>query len=68
MPGRRKDLRPKSGRDAPGSGAYSPNVNPMKRSTPSYSLTKTIRNPGAGRYDATPGMGDYKIDDRLVKT
>lgn len=26
MPGRRKDLRPKSGRDAPGAGSYYPKL------------------------------------------
>jgi hypothetical protein len=27
MPGRRKDLRPKSGVDAPGAGTYNPTLN-----------------------------------------
>ncbi len=40
MPGRRKDLRPKTGRDAPGAGSYDPNHNPMRRSSPNFSITK----------------------------
>lgn len=68
MPGRRKDLRPKSGRDAPGSGTYNPKIDIMKRSAPSFSLTKTNRDAGLGLYDSTPGMGNYNVDDRLSKT
>jgi hypothetical protein len=44
MPGRRADLRPKSGRDAPGAGAYNPNYNPMRRSTPHFSLSHQVRD------------------------
>lgn len=38
MPGRRKDLRPKSGTDAPGSGNYNPNYDPMRKSGPMFSI------------------------------
>jgi len=34
MPGRRKDLRPMTGKDAPGAGAYNPSVNYVKSKAP----------------------------------
>jgi hypothetical protein len=34
MPGRRKDLRPKTGTDAPGAGNYDPNYSAMRKSNP----------------------------------
>ena len=48
MPGRRSDLRPKSGRDAPGAGTYNPNLDPMRRSAPSFSVKKDTRDSGLG--------------------
>jgi hypothetical protein len=48
MAGRRKDLRPKSGRDAPGAGSYNPKFDPVRRSNPSFSVTKGTRDSGLG--------------------
>jgi len=50
MPGRRSDLRPKTGRDAPGAGAYNPNIDPMRRSSPHFSLSKTKRDGELGLF------------------
>ena len=68
MPGRGKDLRPKSGRDAPGAGSYNPNINPMRRSTPSFSLSKGTRDAGLALCTNTPGAGSYFSNDKLVRT
>lgn len=50
MPGRRSDLRPKTGRDAPGAGTYNPNIDPMRRSSPHFSLSKTKRDGELGLF------------------
>lgn len=63
MPGRRKDLRPKTGVDVPGSGTYDPKVDPMRRSAPSFSVSKTARDGSLGLYDSTPGCAAYKVND-----
>lgn len=41
MPGRRKDLRPKSGVDGPGAGAYKPNLSYTRKSEPQFSVSKS---------------------------
>lgn len=38
MPGRRKDLRPKAGTDAPGAGAYNPIFESTRKSLPTFSI------------------------------
>jgi hypothetical protein len=50
MPGRRADLRPKTGRDAPGAGSYNPNYDPMRRSSPNFSVTKQGRDGEVGMF------------------
>jgi hypothetical protein len=69
LPGRRADLRPKSGKDAPGAGAYDPNYKPMRRSAPNFSVGHQVRDgelsiffntPGAGHYDASLGLTKNK--------
>jgi len=42
--GRLKDLRPKTGRDAPGAGSYNPDYKNLRKSSPSFSLTKQTRD------------------------
>jgi len=44
MPGRRADLRPKTGRDAPGAGQYNPDYVKVRRSSPNFSVTKQVRD------------------------
>ncbi len=68
MPGRRKDLRPKTGRDAPGAGSYDPNHNPMRRSSPNFSITKQVRDGELNLYPNTPGIGSYFGKDTLTKS
>lgn len=63
MPGRRKDLRPKSGRDAPGSGTYNPLINGVRKSAPSFSVSKTKRDGSLGLFTNTPGAGHYFSKD-----
>ena len=69
LPGRRADLRPKSGKDATGAGAYDPNYKPMRRSAPNFSVGHQVRDgelsiffntPGAGHYDASLGLTKNK--------
>ena len=67
MPGRRKDLRPKSGADAPSSGNYNPNYDPMRKSGPLFSITKSKRD-NIGLFSNTPGSGAYFVNDDLAKT
>lgn len=68
MPGRRKDLRPKSGRDAPGAGAYNPKLSSTRRSDPSFSVSKAPRDPSLNQYGNTPGATSYQVNDGLVRT
>jgi hypothetical protein len=59
MPGRRADLRPKTGRDAPGAGQYDPEYTKLRRSSPNFSLTKQIRDGEVNIFQNTPGSGSY---------
>ena len=62
IPGRRKDLRPKSGADAPGSNVYNPEDAYTKKNGPQYSLSKGHRDGEVGIYYNTPGAGTYQPD------
>jgi len=68
MPGKGKDLRPKSGKDAPGPGAYDPKVNYSRKSDPNFSMSKTTRDAALGLYTQTPAPGTYFVSDGLVRT
>lgn len=57
MPGRRKDLRPKTGVGVPGSGTYDPSYNNAKTMYPKFSLGKSARDGGLGIFKNTPGPG-----------
>lgn len=61
-------MRPKTGKDAPGAGAYNPKVDPMRRSSPHFSLGKSKRDGELGIFLNTPGAGNYFATDSLVKT
>jgi hypothetical protein len=63
MPGRRKDLRPKTGKDAPGAGNYDPNYSALRKSSPHFSLGKSKRDGELGLYLQTPGCGNYFAKD-----
>eukprot|EP00349_Pseudokeronopsis_sp_Brazil_P006068 CAMPEP_0202965468 /NCGR_PEP_ID=MMETSP1396-20130829/9434_1 /ASSEMBLY_ACC=CAM_ASM_000872 /TAXON_ID= /ORGANISM="Pseudokeronopsis sp., Strain Brazil" /LENGTH=184 /DNA_ID=CAMNT_0049688195 /DNA_START=609 /DNA_END=1162 /DNA_ORIENTATION=- len=65
MPGKGKDLRPKSGKDAPGPGAYDPKVNYSRKSDPNFSMSKTTRDAALGLYTQTPAPGTYFVSDGL---
>jgi hypothetical protein len=67
MPGRRTDLRPKVGKDAPGAGQYDPKVDPMRKSAPSFSVAKTKRDASVNQVTNTPGIGNYDLTDALTK-
>lgn len=68
MPGRRKDLRPKTGRDAPGAGSYDPNYKNLRKSSPNFSLSKQVRDGEVSLFQNTPGIGSYFETDKLTKT
>jgi hypothetical protein len=68
MPGRRKDLRPKTGKDAPGAGAYNPEYKMVRKSSPNFSLTKQIRDGEVRMHLNTPGSGSYFEKDTLTRT
>lgn len=55
MPGRRKDLRPKSGRDAPGAGQYDPLIHYAKKKVPNYVFPKSHREASLNLAMTTPG-------------
>lgn len=63
MPGRRPDLRPKTGRDAPGAGQYDPEYTKLRRSSPNFSLGKTIRDGEVNTFLNTPGAASYFAKD-----
>jgi len=68
MPGKGKDLRPKSGKDAPGAGQYNPGLGYVRQSDPNFSISKTKRDPALGLYTQTPAPGTYFVADGLVRT
>ena len=59
MPGRRKDLRPKLGVGVPGAGAYDPEVSPVKKNGPLFSVSKSKRDGELKIFKNTPGAGHY---------
>eukprot|EP00347_Sterkiella_histriomuscorum_P010747 403375078 len=68
MPGRRPDLRPKTGRDAPGAGQYDPDYKPMRKSSPNFSLGKQVRDGELNIFFNNPGATTYFAKDSLTKT
>jgi len=69
MPGRRKDLRPKTGVGVPGSDSYDPSHSLSKMANPMFSLSRSKRDGELGIYHNTPGSGSYQPDasTNLVK-
>ena len=60
MPGRRKDLRPKSGLDAPGADKYNPSHGYTKKRAASYGMGSLHRDGELPLYKSTPGVGTYE--------
>lgn len=67
VPGRRKDLRPLSGKDAPGAGSYEPADRYTRRSMPHFSMGRSRRDGEIAMYLNTPGVGSYFNRDSVVK-
>ncbi len=59
MPGRRKDLRPKTGIDAPSPDKYNPTKFYVKPDERSFSIGKQKRDGEIEIYKMTPGVGAY---------
>ena len=59
FPGRRKDLRPKTGKDVPGSGTYEPSYNYVKNAKPKFSVGRSARDGALGIFKNPPGPGQY---------
>ena len=70
MPGRRTDLRPKTGKDAPDAGLYNPRhtFNSQKPHSPDFSVSKGKRDGGLKLYTDPPGATAYTPNDTLTKT
>lgn len=70
MPGRRLDLRPQTGKDAPDAGNYNPNINfnSNKKLPPKYSVGKSKRDGELKLYTDPPGSTTYTPNDTLSKT
>ena len=62
MPGRRKDLRPKTGVGVPGSNVYNPKDNLVTTAAPQFSVSKNQREKDAKKLWNTPGSGTYHVD------
>lgn len=68
MPGRRKDLRPKTGVGVPGADAYSPGHTLVKEKHPAYPLGKSKRDGELKIFHNTPGSGHYHVDNSVNMT
>ena len=68
MPGRRKDLRPKTGVGVPGPDAHNPTQNYVKKASPFYSMGKQTRDGELGIFKNTPGSGHYHPDGSINMT
>jgi hypothetical protein len=60
MPGRRADLRPKTGKDVPAGAAYNPRHDQVHKATAKFSVGKTKRDGDLAIYNRTPGATRYK--------
>jgi hypothetical protein len=70
MPGRRADLRPKTGKDAPDAGLYNPKhtFSSVKNHSPEFSVKKAKRDGELALYTETPGPLAYSPEDKFTKT
>ncbi len=68
MPGRRKDLRAKSGVGVPGAGSYNPSLNYVKKNAPGYSVNRSSRDGPLGQYGRSPILTKYTPNYKLAKT
>ena len=70
MPGRRADLRPKTGKDAPDAGNYDPRhtFSSVKPIGPNFSVGKSKRDGEIKLFTDPPGATAYTPDQNLTKT
>ena len=70
MPGRRTDLRPKTGKDAPDAGVYNPTIkySSMKPKSPDFKVGSSKRDGGLALYTEAPGATAYSPKDQYTKT
>lgn len=70
MPSRKKDLRPKTGTDAPDAGNYDPSLrySSVKLAPPKYSVSKSKRDGDLKLYTDVPGATAYTPSHTLTKT
>ena len=70
MPGRRKDLRPKTGLGVPSGGEYDPSYGYSKLQNPRYSMSNSKRDGQVSIFHNNPAPDkyfDYKYD-KLIKS
>jgi hypothetical protein len=60
MPGRRADLRPKTGKDVPAAAAYNPSHTQVHKATAKFSVGTERRDGSLGIFKGTPGATAYK--------
>jgi len=70
MPGRRADMRPKTGKDAPDAGVYNPSntYSSLKDLAPKFSVGKSKRDGELKLYTDPPGATAYSPQDTFTKT
>ena len=70
MPGRRKDLRPKTGVGVPAANVYNPIDTLVSNAAPRFSVSRNARDKEPSKLWNTPGSGTYHPDaaSKLTKS
>ena len=68
MPGRRKDLRPKSGEGVPGANVYYPRNTLTAQTAPQFSVSRNPKDKEVALFPHTPGCGTYFTDASINMT
>jgi len=68
MPGRRKDLRPKTGVGVPGANVYNPRNTLTSLTAPQYSVSRNPRDKEVAIFPHTPGFNIYFTDASINLT